>query len=1286
MKRLRRYLIRAFVCLGLLVGASLATLLICDATGVFHSQLERELLALIEDEPDLDISVRDLKIDWFGPGITLTGLHIIGADGEAYIEHLQCHFDLSKGAASPLSAVSIDRGRLLLEREFIEACARSVAQVEDKLRERFGVSESELDIDIADPAKPMAIPTLTLRDVDIGLQLVDGQLVELGKGQARLELNTDKDLTLVGSIALPQEGTTPLPLFARVTLTKDQKLEVRAAARNLGVSGRTSPLRALFPPALQDLDAHMKLSTDFEMTLSPIGDLPPRARAHVRIEEGYLRPTTTLPPLENVSIVSDFSWLPRETPSANSDLNELWQTLSVRAEVTANLLGETMVGAARLTRSGALEAELAAQNVAIDERFLIEAGLPPEAPIRQNWTALGIGGQADVSLGLRMPLTGDFDPKRDLDIAVDVQSDRKGKFCFSGWDMDGDGPNEREGIPLPCDLISGHMVLAHRGKNQRSELLGIFDASGSHGTGMATAVGMIASPIKERMGSAMDIKIDVQRRELDPELGTAFGFMSGTKDLYSTYGIDGGWASAQFHLRDRAEQGGLSAAVKIQVEEAPLRWKSLPVAAFVDRLDMEFAWGAYPRKRQEGWEQRDMGMHFVATGESSSVKDLRIEGTFRDVDLGSPPEAVPTPPRISNGYPVPGSEQPITESGLAHSLSVSGSGLGLRGADWDVLVDTIPGLGERGEELDAKGKVTFQWTEHARLVDGAREVALEVTPQVVELLPRDFSMVTRKVEGRGGYSAVTSVGGETSGTIDAIFTGEWVAGMGGAAKLRADLAGDGSSHLELFAGGLDPSNQALLGALANTTESGSSGFLAPADAADSEDDWTSASLDGRVDLAGRIDFSDGADPDLDLDLFLRNNTLQAGPLTLDSLQGDLQLTTGALEGSEVTARLAKTPILLSNLRVALAEEARQGEVLMSATLQAKDFPLNAEHIGAFLDPESLKALLEGFHLSGQIDLNTIDLKLAQASDGRYRMVLSGHAVPTGLKLIAGTPVEINTAALHVEELVLEGGRARAWGRMADLAGSIGGRSISGGTLLFSYADQRLNVEDLNVGFAGGTLASLGGVEGHGGAALALDLSDRRHFAVAVELRDVEAKQLLAGAFGGSDDNSGQVDASLRFEAAQGDLLQAQGGGFLRLRDARLWSIPVFRALFTRLGFDATAVFDSMSTGFTINGGRVSLNSMRAHSPLLSLVGDGFLDMDSELGAKFEVRYSLVDKLGPLRELLYWLQNSLLTVEVKGDLYNPMVILRNSLIDLFTSDPKSDPVLPLPNLSGLPKRF
>ncbi|MDE0896926.1 MAG: hypothetical protein OSB10_10125, partial [Planctomycetota bacterium] len=111
-----------------------------------------------------------------------------------------------------------------------------------------------------------------------------------------------------------------------------------------------------------------------------------------------------------------------------------------------------------------------------------------------------------------------------------------------------------------------------------------------------------------------------------------------------------------------------------------------------------------------------------------------------------------------------------------------------------------------------------------------------------------------------------------------------------------------------------------------------------------------------------------------------------------------------------------------------------------------------------------------------------------------------------------------------------------------------------------------------------------------------------------------------------------------------------------------------------------------SSGFTISDGRISFNKMRAHSPLLKLVGDGFLDLDSNLGAQFEVRYSLIDKLGPFREFVYWFQNSLLTVEVKGDLYQPVVFLRTSLFDLFTSDPKITPTLPLPNRSGIPARF
>ena len=1286
MKRLFRILVRAFIGLALVVGAALFALLLLDATGVLRERLESELASLVEDEPELSISLRALQIDWFAPSITLRGLHIRGANGEAHVEQLDCHFDLSKGGLSPLSAVHIESGRLLLERDFIEACTRSVVRVEEMLRERFGTTTEDPE-SAQDGA--LGMPTFTLHDFEIALRLVEGPLVELGKGQARLELNADENLSLVGNIDLPQEGGSPLPLFARATLTKEDRLEVEAAARNLRVSGRTSHLRALFPPALQNLDVTMKLSTDFRMTLSPTASTPPRANAHVRIEDGFMRPSLNLPPLEKVNIEGDFSWTPREALSKDSDLTALWQTLAVRAEVSAYILGEAMVGAAKLTRAGELEAELSAKGVAIDERLLVEAGLPESGALRQMWGALGLGGSADVNLGLRMPLTKDFNPARDLDVALHVRSAGQAKFCYFGWDFDGDGPMERQGVPLAYDQVSGNVVFGHRGSNARRELVGISKAEAYHGTGWARAEGMISSTLEERSGPDLDLILEVDDRTLNPELAVALNGSESTRDLFETYGIGGGTASARFHLRDRVELGGLSAYGTIHIDDAPMSWVGLPVDAMIDDFDLELRWADYPRKRSEGWEQRDLGAHFVARGSTKSVADLVLEGTFRDVDLGVADGARPMAARLWQGLPIPGSELPISGTGGVHSMKITGSGLpilGGEGSDWDALVKTIPELGEQANELGAKGRVDFRWTQSERVHDRASEVALEITPLEVQLLPKAFQMVTRNLAGRGGYSSLVHPDGAKTGTVDAIFAGDWVSDMRVAAAIKADISEGGIARLDVVGGGINPSNEALIGALDGMQGSSGGGFLSSASTSESSEDWGRASLTGRVDLAGQVVFKDELEPVLDLQLQLRENSLRTGPLALDQLRGQLRLTGGALEGPNVSGVLGATPIELTDFHVTLAEGARVNEVVLSATLSAEGLPLDHEHMGSFLDPESLKVLIDDFDLEGQIDLDDFKLSLAQSTDGRYRLVLSGHVIPIGMRAVAGTSLEIGSASVNVEELVLEGGRARAWGRMTDIAGDVGGRSVDGGTLLFSYADQRLNIEDLALNFAGGTMTSLGGDEGHGGAALALDLSERHHFAVAIELRDVEAKQLLAGAFGGSDDNSGTIDASIRLEAAPDNLLDAQGGGFLRLTDARLWSIPVFRALFTRLGFDATAVFDSMSSGFTISDGRISFNKMRAHSPLLKLVGDGFLDLDSNLGAQFEVRYSLIDKLGPFRELVYWFQNSLLTVEVKGDLYQPVVFLRTSLLDLFTSDPKITPTLPLPNRSGIPARF
>jgi hypothetical protein len=69
----------------------------------------------------------------------------------------------------------------------------------------------------------------------------------------------------------------------------------------------------------------------------------------------------------------------------------------------------------------------------------------------------------------------------------------------------------------------------------------------------------------------------------------------------------------------------------------------------------------------------------------------------------------------------------------------------------------------------------------------------------------------------------------------------------------------------------------------------------------------------------------------------------------------------------------------------------------------------------------------------------------------------------------------------------------------------------------------------------------------------------------------------------------------------------------------------------------------------------------------------------------QVRYELIDRLGPITRILYAIQNQLLSVAIRGDLARPVVIIRN----FFTSvSQKNDRyrALPMPTLTPLPPRF
>ena len=85
------------------------------------------------------------------------------------------------------------------------------------------------------------------------------------------------------------------------------------------------------------------------------------------------------------------------------------------------------------------------------------------------------------------------------------------------------------------------------------------------------------------------------------------------------------------------------------------------------------------------------------------------------------------------------------------------------------------------------------------------------------------------------------------------------------------------------------------------------------------------------------------------------------------------------------------------------------------------------------------------------------------------------------------------------------------------------------------------------------------------------------------------------------------------------------------------------------------------------------------------IGAGAIDFSGDVSTDLEVRYGIVDRLGPFTRLLYKIQNSLLRVSVRGTMERPVVVLRGLFSQLFKPADARDR-LPLPGFSELPPRF
>jgi hypothetical protein len=407
---------------------------------------------------------------------------------------------------------------------------------------------------------------------------------------------------------------------------------------------------------------------------------------------------------------------------------------------------------------------------------------------------------------------------------------------------------------------------------------------------------------------------------------------------------------------------------------------------------------------------------------------------------------------------------------------------------------------------------------------------------------------------------------------------------------------------------------------------------------------------------------------------------QDSPL-LEAVEGGGEYDGDVWTFDSLTAELAGSPVALSDV---ILEPGSPGTWL-EARLSARSLPIDKQHLQHFLDDQTLDSLLGELGCSGEIQLDNTRLELAHQEDGTIGMHLKGPVTLRDFSVRLGLPVVLHRAENIALDLFYENGRVRAAAEVRDLDGEVAGRKLSETDLQITYLEPRLTIEALNGRFEGGRLRSIPLPGSARSGFFSLDLAEPYAFSLAGEMKDVEVSKLLRGVFNSDFANRGKINADMQLHGRLSDLKGIRGAGRFRLTDSGLWAIPVFQVLFAQLGFESAAIFSRFDVRFAVDQGKISMDHIRLKSDLLSLVGSGTLGMDGSLGHNLEVNYSLLDRLGPITRVLYYIQSSLLRISVLGNLDRPEVVVKG-LFSQFFPPTTVGQKLPLPPYSKRPRRF
>lgn len=1098
-------------------------------------------------------------------------------------------------------------------------------------------------------------PAVVLRDVEFSWRDPALGVLPLGRVYAAFQSDERGRRNLTGHlvpgmgvrIADAQRSSVPLYLSGEELAPGDFALRVAAdgspfAVEDLPEAAALSALRAT------GLRGRLSVWAELRVSLAHLTQASGHLRA--RLSEASLSPTPESAALTDLSLDLDA----RCAPGPGEDASDwgAWRALlrlggSWRdAEFEGWGVFGTHAGPGRSGR-----AWVSLRDLPLDQETV--AALRLDSIAQATWRALDPRGKADATLALEL------DEQGHRRMALEVECRGETGLSYVGWPVRPGGAPQ--GFPMPAERVSGRLVAAIDVARSPRLQLAILDARASHALDapeerVVWLRGQVLSELTSEVVPEWDMRFGALSIPVD-DVGIPGGLrgLDGTDWIWPAFNPMGGEVSFEAAMQRVRSQPGLAAEFRVRAEGLGLAWSGMPLPLQADTLELVLRFDP-----EHTW-----GVAFRAQGRGQTSAGIRVAGRL----WGDPQD------RSAASEPV----------GLYEEIALEIDDVSLRGADRQILGVQVPQIEALLEQIAAAGKVDVALRSSVARPGDAATLTAEISPREVALSPQAFRVQTRDVRGRVLVLARSGRGTgpdqeEPARVRLAPLVGEW---PGGARVACTAEVVEGRGELRFQAAGLDPLNRGLVGALqASVVGTGSGSGL----------DLSALSVDGRVDAHGQVPLAPESEarPNSRFHVFLRDNDFRIAPPSdavegsgfgLTRLNGVLVQEGQELSGSGIRAQLGRTPLELREARFALDGDGFRLETRPSA----RGLPLDREHLRYFLDPGAVDALLGELDFGGTLDIDDARLVLSGRAGKAGRVSFEGRVTPRDLRIDLGLPVSVSSAAMQIESLVFESGHVRAWATVEDLVGQIAGRQLEQARLQLTYVEPHLSILDLDGKLEGGRLAHLGGEGTAGAPAFSIDLAAPFPFDMGLSLSDVAVQGLLRGVFESEFASYGFASGELRLTGDLEQVRSIRGDGWLNLRDSTLWSIPVVRDLFSQLGFDNTAVFERMRMRFAVRDGAVEMDTIGVYSPLLQLIGSGSLDFEGRLNHDLEVRYSLVDNLGPFRRALYWIQNNLLRIEVRGDMSRPRVEI-SGLLSFMTSAGTGRRDLPLPPLTPLPERF